>query len=150
MITHTNWKLLWYNNLLLFWLAIVPFTTAFIGDYPTQPIVVSIYALMLCLAALSFSLLGHYVFFKSGLMAEGVPAALRRQEWKRGAWGFTLYRIASLVAFVSVYVAHVLLLLIPFLFVVPRIMRNKSLELGSSREAVLAMHATAEARKWNT
>jgi uncharacterized membrane protein len=28
------WKLLWDNNVLLFWLAIVPFTTAFLGDYP--------------------------------------------------------------------------------------------------------------------
>ena len=40
-ITHSNWKLMWFNNTLLFWLAIVPFTTAFIGDYPTQAVVVS-------------------------------------------------------------------------------------------------------------
>src|SRR6185436_4774383 len=28
-VTHTDWKLLWLNNLLLFWLTTVPFTTAF-------------------------------------------------------------------------------------------------------------------------
>ena len=27
-VTHTDWKLLWANNLLLFWLTVVPFTTA--------------------------------------------------------------------------------------------------------------------------
>ncbi|HZH35406.1 MAG TPA: TMEM175 family protein, partial [Pyrinomonadaceae bacterium] len=71
-ITHSNWKLMWYNNLLLFWLAIVPFTTAFIGDYPTQPLIVFTYALNLFLATLTFSLLTCYVFFKSDLMADSV------------------------------------------------------------------------------
>ena len=123
-ISHTNWKLLWYNNVLLFWLAIVPFTTAFIGDYPTQPLVVSLYALTLCLAALSFSLLGHYAFFRSGLMSASVPIARRRQEWKRGLWGFILYGIASGMAFVWVYAALVILIVIPCLFVVPRTVRE--------------------------
>ncbi len=59
-ISHSNWKLLWFNNVLLFWLAIVPFTTALIGDHPTQPIVVSLYALILCLAALTFWLMNYY------------------------------------------------------------------------------------------
>ena len=85
-LSHSNWKLLWYNNLLLFWLAIVPFTTAFMGDYPTQALVVSLYALTLCLAAVSFSLLGSYVFFKSGLMAENVPVSRLKREWRRGLW----------------------------------------------------------------
>ena len=123
-ISHSNWKLLWYNNVLLFWLAIVPFTTAFIGDYPTQPLVVALYALTLCLAALSFSLLGRYAFFKSGLIPASVPVARLRREWKRGLWGFVLYGIASSVAFVWVYAALVILIVIPFLFVVPRTLRE--------------------------
>jgi uncharacterized membrane protein len=124
-IAHSNWKLLWYNNVLLFWLAIVPFTTAFLGDYPTQPVVVSLYALTLSLAALSFSLLGRYAFFKSGLMAASVLPARLHAEWKRGLWAFILYGIASVLAFVWVYAALVVLLVIPCLFVVPRLLRGK-------------------------
>ena len=123
-ISHSNWKLLWYNNLLLFWLAIVPFTTAFIGDYPTQPLVVALYAMTLCMAALSFSLMGRYAFFKSGLIPASVPIARRRKEWKRGLWAFVLYGIASGVAFVYVYAALVILIVIPFLFVVPRTLQE--------------------------
>ena len=37
-VTHTDWKLLWANNLLLFFLAIVPFTTAVLGDHLGQPV----------------------------------------------------------------------------------------------------------------
>jgi uncharacterized membrane protein len=123
-IAHSNWRLLWYNNVLLFWLAIVPFTTAFLGDYPTQPLVVSLYALTLCLAAFSFSMLGHYAFFRSGLITTKVPLERRRREWKRGLWGFILYGIACMLAFVSVYAALVVLVVIPCLFVVPRVLRE--------------------------
>ena len=86
-IHRSNWKLLWFNNLLLFWLAIVPFTTAFVGDHPTQPLVVCLYALTLCLAALSFSLMGYYVFLKSDLMPDSVSAAERRSRVEVGDRG---------------------------------------------------------------
>ncbi len=124
-IAHSNWKLLWYNNVLLFWLATVPFTTAFLGDYPTQSLVVSLYALTLSLAAFSFSMLGRYAFLKSGLMRPDIPLARLQAEWKRGLWAFILYGFASILAFVWVYAALIVLVVIPFLFVVPRLMRGK-------------------------
>jgi uncharacterized membrane protein len=115
---------MWYNNLLLFWLAIVPFTTAFIGDYPTQPLIVFIYALNLFLATLTFSLLTCYVFFKSDLMADSVSDNERWKHWKRGCRGFALYGLAGLAAFINVYVALIILIIIPFIFVVPRLLRE--------------------------
>lgn len=124
-VTHTDWKLLWYNNLLLFWLAMVPFTTAFIGDYPTQPVVVSLYALTLCLAGLSFTLMGHYVFFKSKLLSETVPMSERRREWLRSWLGTGLYGSASALAFVFVYASLIIVAIIPFLFVIPNLLQEQ-------------------------
>jgi uncharacterized membrane protein len=123
-ITHSNWKLIWYNNLLLFWLVIVPFTTGFIGNYPTQALVVRLYALNLFLAALSFSRLTYYVFFRSDLMPEAVSVSERWQQWKRGCLGFTLYGLACLISFINVYAALIILGIIPFIFLVPRLMRE--------------------------
>jgi len=127
-ITHSNWKLLWYNNLLLFWLAIMPFTTAFVGNYTTQPLIVSIFALNLFLAALSFSLMTYYVFFKSDLMSETISTSERSKQWKRGCRGFILYGLAFLAAFINVYAAMIILIIIPFIFVIPRLMRETSIE----------------------
>jgi len=123
-ITHTDWKLLWYNNLLLFWLTIVPFTTAFIGDYPTFPVAVFVYALTLCLAGLSFTLMGQYVFFKSNLLSEAVPISERRREWRRSWLGTGLYGVASILAFVFVQAALVIVAIIPFLFLVPNLLQE--------------------------
>jgi uncharacterized membrane protein len=123
-IVRSNWKLLWLNNLLLFWLTIVPFTTAFIGDHPTQPVVVALYALALCMAALSFSLMGYYVFFRSDLMPATVSRSERRHEWKRGLWAPALYCAAAALAFVWVYAALIIFVAVPIIFAVPKIMRE--------------------------
>lgn len=123
-ITHSDWKLLWYNNMLLFWLACVPFTTAFIGDYPTQPVVVSFYAATLCLAAFSFTLMGRYVFFRSSLLSEAVPLQERQREWIRSWLGTGLYALAIILALIYVHAALVLVAIIPFLFVIPNLLEE--------------------------
>jgi uncharacterized membrane protein len=123
-INHSDWKLLWYNNALLFWLTIVPFTTAFIGDYPTNPVVVSIYGFNLCLAGASFTLMGRHVFFKSDLMEEAIPISERWREFQRSWLGVVLYGLAGIIAFVFVYAALVILAIIPFIYVVPYLLKT--------------------------
>ncbi|MGH2523158.1 MAG: TMEM175 family protein [Anaerolineales bacterium] len=113
-ITDCDWKLLWFNNFLLFWLSVVPFTTAFIGDYPTQPLVVSLYAFTLAMAGLSFTLMGYYVFFIGKLVADSVSLNERRREWYRSWVGTGLYGLASAVALLYVYAALVIVAIIPF------------------------------------
>src|SRR5579859_445549 len=124
-ISHTNWKLLWINNLLLFWLTILPFTTAFIGDYPRVPAVVALYAATLAMAGLSFSLMGYYVFFKSDLFPLAVSPQARRREWRRTLVGVALYVMAGLLAFVSVSAALIVLAVIPWLYVIPNLLQEQ-------------------------
>jgi uncharacterized membrane protein len=121
-ITHTNWKVLWLNNLLLFWLTVLPFTTAVIGDYPRVPGVVALYALTLCLAGLSFTLMGYYVFFMSDLFPVVVPRQTRLREWQRSLIGSGVYALAAGLAFVWVEAALVVLAVIPLFFVVPTLL----------------------------
>jgi len=86
-VTHTDWKLLWANNLLLFWLTVVPFMSAVVGAHPTEPVAVFIYGVNLALAAASFSLMGWYVFFKGDLVPATVTQVERRREWRRATRG---------------------------------------------------------------
>jgi len=122
-ITHTDWKLLWWNNLLLFWLAVIPFTTAFIGDYPESPMVVVIYSFVLCMAAVSFSMMGYHVFFKGRLVPESLPMEERKREFRRSLMGASLYVFAGLLAFFYVRAALAILAVIPFLYVIPYLTR---------------------------
>jgi uncharacterized membrane protein len=50
-------RLLWSNNALLFWMSLVPFVTAFMGNNPRDPRAVALYGVVLTLCSLSFLLL---------------------------------------------------------------------------------------------
>ena len=123
-ITHSDWKLLWYNNFFLFWVTAVPFTTAFIGSYPTQPLVVALYSFTLALVAFSSVWMGRYVFFKSDLFSPSVSMDDRRRSWTRYRLSVLLYGGAGVLAFVAVYPALAILALVPFIYVVPNLLRR--------------------------
>jgi uncharacterized membrane protein len=54
---HADARLLWSNNVLLFWMSLVPFVTAFMGNNPHDPRAVALYGVVLTLCSLSFALL---------------------------------------------------------------------------------------------
>ena len=121
-VTHSDWKLLWANNFLLFWLTVVPFTTAVVGDHPTEPVAVFIYGVNLSLAAAAFSLMGWYVFFKGDLISPAVTMDERRREWHRATLGAVVYLAAGIIGLVAPPVAVLLFLVLPFAWVVPTLL----------------------------
>jgi uncharacterized membrane protein len=121
-LTKTDWKLLWLNNMLLFWLTVIPFTTAMIGDHPTTPSIVSIYALNLCLAGLSFNFMSRYAYGSGHLVDVEIPLEDRRRHRRRAYFGTAMYGATTIVALVYVPLALAILVIIPFLFVAPRLL----------------------------
>jgi uncharacterized membrane protein len=117
-------KLLWLNNLLLLFLTIVPFTTAFLGDNPLTPPVIALYAANLTLAAASFVAMGHWAMFWGNLMDPTIAESGRRREFRRGLVGVALYALAAGLAFMWPYLAWALLLTIPGFYVVPTILKR--------------------------
>jgi TMEM175 potassium channel family protein len=131
-ITHTDWKLLWANNLLLFFLAIVPFTTAVLGDHLLQPVAIAAYALDLGLAGLAFTLMGWYVLFPGRLVDPGITDRARRMEVRRSIVGGFTYLLSVPLAFVAPPVALVLFVAIPIAFIVPGVLGRRN-ETGDAR-----------------
>jgi uncharacterized membrane protein len=121
-VTHSDWKLLWLNNLLLFFLSIVPFTTAVLGDHLDQPLAIAVYALDLGLAAAAFTLMGWYVLFVGRLVDPAVPEADRRAEVRRSLIGTGCYLACVPIGFVLPTIALVLFVLIPITYVVPSLL----------------------------
>lgn len=128
-VSHTDWKLLWANNLLLFFLAIVPFTTAVLGDHLGQPIAVAVYALNLGLAGAAFTLMGWYVLFKARLIDPRVTERARRIELRRSLLGTGLYLAGVPLGLVAPVTAEALFVAIPIAFIVPGLMGQIGQEL---------------------
>ena len=121
-VARADWKLLWYNNFHLFCMATIPFTTAFIGKYYHSVVAVSLYAADMALCALSIMLMIRYVFFKSDLMHPGYSHAKKKAEFQRGMVGVYVYLAATLAAFVHVYIALAMFIILPIFFVIPRLL----------------------------
>jgi len=118
-VTHTDWVLLWANNLLLFFLAIVPFTTAVLGDHLGQPIAVAVYALNLGLAGAAFTMMGWYVLFRARLVDPRISDVARRIEVKRSVIGSGLYLLCVPLGLLAPVAAEVLFVAVPTAFIVP-------------------------------
>jgi len=52
-------KLLWYNNFMLFWMSLIPFCTAFLGEHPRSPEALMVFGGIMTMAGLSFPLMGN-------------------------------------------------------------------------------------------
>lgn len=112
-------KLLWYNNLLLFWLSFIPFPTAFLGEYPLSLIPVMVYGAALFAASVSFNILLVHCA-RAGLFYDSISDEVLSQSIKRGRLGPVIYFISIMAALVSVYVSLAIFILVPVFYFIPQ------------------------------
>lgn len=129
-LDHADWKLLWYNNMLLFWLALVPLTTRFLASAITVPAAVGIYSFVLFMAAGSFTLLSRHAIFVGDLLDRHITEAQKKKYYRRSCFGVVLYGIATLVSPILYPLSFFLILFIPVYFTAPRLMHDHSMHLG--------------------
>ena len=115
----TDRAMLWYNNLLLFWLSFVPFLTAFIGEHPVSMIPVMLYGAVLFFAGVSFNLMLRHAV-KAKLFLKSVSDEVLNQSVKRGVIGPVVYFVSIISAFISVYVSLSIFLLVPVIYFIPQ------------------------------
>lgn len=130
-VRFVDWKLLWINNALLFWLSVTPFTTAFLGDFPMHQGVVSLYCFVMGMAALCFTVMLWYVYFRGRcpLLDEHVPMYERRKSFRRSLVGTSCYMLSAIFAFFLLPLAQLLLLFIPCFYLVPNLLETDNAEL---------------------
>jgi uncharacterized membrane protein len=107
---------LWANLHLLFWLSLVPFVTAWMGENPLASTPAALYGVVLLMAAIAYLILQRQI-----LLAEGpqslLAAALGRDI--KGKLSPLLYALAIGAAFVHPGIAEALYLLGALLWLIP-------------------------------
>ncbi len=107
---------LWANLLLLFWLSLFPFATAWMGENHFGAVPSALYGFVLLMAALSYSLLQHTI-----IVAEGASSLLRSavgSDWK-GRASPLLYALGIAGAFWSHWIAQAIYLGVALMWLVP-------------------------------
>jgi uncharacterized membrane protein len=107
---------MWANLHLLFWLSLVPFSTAWLGRNPAAVGPTVLYSVILFLCAVAYVLLQRALLVVNGRDA---PFAKAIAVDVKGTVSMILYLIAIGAAFVSTVVSDVILVAVAIMWIVP-------------------------------
>ena len=108
--------MLWANLHLLFWLSLIPFTTAWMGENQFAEWPSALYGVVLLLAAIAYFILQQTI-----IASQGPDSVLKKavgSDWK-GKLSPVLYAIAIPMAFWSPWVAQALYVTVALMWLVP-------------------------------
>ena len=108
--------IMWANLHLLFWLSLVPATTAWVGQNPNAPLPAALYGVVLMMAALAWLLLQHAIVAKNGRDSELAEAVGHDAKGKLSG---ALYAVAIGLAFVHPWIADAIYAIVACLWIVP-------------------------------
>jgi TMEM175 potassium channel family protein len=105
-------RLLWSNNTLLFWMSLVPFVTAYMGNNHRDPRAVALYGVVLSLCSVSFLLLRFAIVQHH----RGDPDLVRyhRRIQFKNLYFLLLYIASVPLAFVDVRIAFLIFVFVAF------------------------------------
>ncbi len=107
---------LWANMHLLFWMSLIPFVTAWMGNNPSAPIPTALYGVILLLTAVAYEILQIRIVAVHPDKSR-IRSALGRDF--KGRFSPVFYFAAIVLAFVSPVISHVLYAAVALLWIVP-------------------------------
>ena len=110
-------NILWANLHLLFWLSLMPFATAWMGENHFEPNTLATYAILADLCGVAYSIL-LWNIKKCNPGNTALLAVLKRQT-KKGIISCVLYTLAIPMAYVSEYVAGALIIAVAISWLIP-------------------------------
>ena len=111
-----NGAALWSNLHLLFWLSLVPFSTAWMGDNHFAPWPVAAYGIVLLMAGVAYYILAQVL-----IKVHGQGSALQESIGRdtKGRISIAIYAVAIAVAFAQPVVAEALYALVAVMWFLP-------------------------------
>ena len=113
---HVNGATLWANLHLLFWLSLIPFTTAWIGENHLDPWPVAVYGIVLLMAAVAY-----FILAKALVSLHGPGSALARSigNDRKGKISILIYAAAIPLAFAQPWIAAAGYVIVAIMWLIP-------------------------------
>ena len=115
-VTRVDGLILWANSNLLFWLSLIPATTAWLGDTYPAPLPVAVYGVTLLMPAIAYVLLQYAIIHRQG--RRSVLASAIGSDFK-GKISPLLYIGGIALAFVNPLISIALYVLVAAIWLVP-------------------------------
>ncbi len=113
---HVNGATLWANLHLLFWLSLVPFTTAWLGENQLSAWPAALYGIVLLLAAVAY-----FVLTRTLIRLHGQDSTLARSIGKdrKGEISIVIYAVAIPLAFLQPWIACAGYVIVAIMWLIP-------------------------------
>jgi|CXWJ01.1.fsa_nt_gi uncharacterized membrane protein len=125
-VHHVNSKIIWANMHLLFWLSLIPFTTAYMGENHFENLPVTLYGINLILCAIAYTVL-HRTIIAHYKHTTKLNTALQKQGVK-GNVSLLCYSVAIVMSFYYPLVSALLFAFVAVLWIIPDKNIEKALE----------------------
>jgi uncharacterized membrane protein len=116
LVSDVTGGMLWGNMTLLFWLSLVPFTTAWMGENAFMPIPTALYGVSLLMPAIAWTIMQTVI-----IRAQGSESALKQAIGSdlKGRLSLALYVCGIGLSFVSAVVADCLYAVVALMWLIP-------------------------------
>jgi uncharacterized membrane protein len=116
-VTRATNALYWWNANLLFWMSLIPLSTAALGDAPREPLAVAFYGAVLTATSISFTFLHRCAACLAD--TDGSLNDIHRAIIKKDGFFTTVYAASVPLAFASVYASMAIFVIIPAVYFFP-------------------------------
>src|SRR4030095_11083326 len=113
---HVDGRVLWANLHLLFWLSLIPFATAWMGENHFGGSSVALYGVVLLCAAIAYFILVRALLALHG--SQSVLAAALGSDFK-GKISIVLYLVAIALTFINNWIGFAIYVLVAIMWLVP-------------------------------
>ncbi|MBN9059148.1 TMEM175 family protein [Kaistia sp. MMO-174] len=115
-VRHVRGGVLWANLHLLFWLSLMPFTTAWMGENHIESVPVAVYGFVLMMSGIAY-----YILARALIRLEGSesPIAIAFGKDRKGRISVAIYAAAIALAFLSPWIAIGCYVAVALIWLVP-------------------------------
>jgi uncharacterized membrane protein len=124
-VQRVNGKVLWANMHLLFWLSLVPFATAWLGENHFSQWPVILYGFVLLMAGTAYYILSQTLIHMHG-MNTALAAAIGND--RKGKFSLVTYVFAIILSFVHAWISMALYAFVAMIWVIPDTRIERKLE----------------------
>jgi uncharacterized membrane protein len=116
LVRRVNGAMLWANMHLLFWLSLIPFATAWMGENHFAPVPTAVYGVALLMPALAWQGL-QWVIIRTHGRDSGLAPAIGRDV--KGKLSLVLYAAGIVLAFADTRLAGAIYVLVALFWLIP-------------------------------
>ena len=130
-VKEVNGASLWANLHLLFWLSLVPFVTAWMGENHFTKWPVALYGMVLLMAAISYTILAKILITNQD---KNKKLAMAFGKDEKGKLSMALYIIGILFTFINQYIGFGLFVVVAIIWFIPDKRIEKTLMKEQGKE----------------